>query len=55
MRFGKVVDSAVYFWAPGLPADLPPILELVGAAAHSPARGGILSDACIGYVVDEMT
>ena len=55
MIFWQVINSAVNFWIPGFSAYLPPILELNGAIAHTPACGGILLNACVGFSVNEMT
>ena len=55
MVFWKIVDATVDLWTPCFPAYLPPVLELTGSPAHTPARGGILSDACIRCAVDEVT
>ena len=55
MIFWQVIDLTVDFWIPDFPVYLPPVLELTGATAHTPACGGILSNACIGFSVNEMT
>ena len=53
--FWEFMDMTVYLSIPGFQADLPPLLELTRTTVHAPASWYILSNACIWFLLDEMT